>query len=887
MSNEFLEKQLSHKKRTLNDLARFIKTKAGKSANFTLLLGAGCSVSSGVRPATRLSEEWARELYNGLNSGRSETDIQKIREWLQGNQSDWYNKDHEYSCLFEKRFDLPSQRRSFVEEEVAGKFPSLGYAYLIRLIEKNYFNTIFTTNFDDLLNEAFHLFASRKFGSQDCTSDIMRPIICAHDSSIKSVSITSARPKIVKLHGDYLFDDIKSTLRETESLEDNIREKFVEFCKEFGLIVVGYSGNDRSIMDVLNYLLKSDDYLKNGIYWCIRHGDVISDELKKLLWKDRVYYVYIDGYDELFADLYDQLIPGGELPVSAGSLGLSNQILEKLAANAYLHKSSSSIIKRDIKQLNEENKRNSFFNEIKGVFFEGGAKDSARGLTSDQTVKLMEIERRIERFQCERALELIANYLAGERELSYAFKVRLLRLKAMALDKLGKSSEALCECDELISSDMGDAYEFYLLKNRFITDYAHRITNLRAYIQKNPYDYRAYELITDYEWKLAAEQIVSSERYVQLLEDLNTGIRCNPSSGNDCLSRKFDFLIQKKELVSKDWKEQADEILVAISHQDPKGPLQYSLRLRYNNKIEEDDIAREQCREQMWEEITKGIQGGLWSFRRYFSVLMELLDSIQNSWSDRCAYVCQEIEKNEWQFRTSYGFLSMAASFFLYKKKDLGRAFAYLKQIPEDAYETNDGYALLDIEQLTGDNERKKEAQELLDKIERGCERRVRKMFLRHKAERKCDYSQVMKIIQDLKGIARYEREYFTSEMHAKLWCEDFQGVYSASQELLKEECDWTDRDADVINYQIARVKLGRKLKKDKLDGLISGKRNNEVKAAALLLLGRIDEACKVLKEVLEHDLQSALSCKSDYIFRKMGNAEIRKIIDDACEVEG
>lgn len=82
-----------------------------------------------------------------------------------------------------------------------------------------------------------------------------------------------------------------------------MQNKFAEFSKEYGLIVVGYSGFDRSVMDVLNYLLKHDDYFGNGIYWCFRKGDSINKELRRLLWKDRVYYVEIDGFDELFAEI--------------------------------------------------------------------------------------------------------------------------------------------------------------------------------------------------------------------------------------------------------------------------------------------------------------------------------------------------------------------------------------------------------------------------------------------------------------------------------------------------------------------------------------------------------------------------------------------------------
>ncbi len=83
-----------------------------------------------------------------------------------------------------------------------------------------------------------------------------------------------------------------------------MRMKFEEFAKDFGLIVVGYSGGDRSIMDILSELLRTKEHFKNGIYWCVRKND--SDyhpELKKLLTRDRVFLVEIDGFDELFAEL--------------------------------------------------------------------------------------------------------------------------------------------------------------------------------------------------------------------------------------------------------------------------------------------------------------------------------------------------------------------------------------------------------------------------------------------------------------------------------------------------------------------------------------------------------------------------------------------------------
>ena len=55
--------------------------------------------------------------------------------------------------------------------------------------------------FDDLIIEACYLYSER-----------MRPIVAAHDSVIQGVRVTSSRPKIIKLHGDFLYDNIKNTM---------------------------------------------------------------------------------------------------------------------------------------------------------------------------------------------------------------------------------------------------------------------------------------------------------------------------------------------------------------------------------------------------------------------------------------------------------------------------------------------------------------------------------------------------------------------------------------------------------------------------------------------------------------------------------------------------
>ncbi|HID3221816.1 TPA: SIR2 family protein [Enterobacter cloacae] len=171
--------------------------------NFTLFLGAGSSITSGVKSAGGMIQDW-RDAYDDMH-GEGE-----VRKQV------WFDKDNEYSELFESLYDQPTQRREYIESCITAANPSWGYVYLVNLLKEKHFNTVFTTNFDDLLNEACYTF-----------SDSLRPVVCAHDSSINSVRLTSSRPKIIKLHGDFLFDNIKNTIRELESLEDNMRSNFV------------------------------------------------------------------------------------------------------------------------------------------------------------------------------------------------------------------------------------------------------------------------------------------------------------------------------------------------------------------------------------------------------------------------------------------------------------------------------------------------------------------------------------------------------------------------------------------------------------------------------------------------------------------------------------
>jgi hypothetical protein len=118
--------------------------------------------------------------------------------------SEWFNtvsneigSETPYSTLFQYIRKSKESRQSFIESIVDKKYPSLGYVYLAQLLKHNYINCVLTTNFDDLISDAMFMYFFEK------------PLVCQFESTIQNFNSSSIRPKIVKLHGDFLYNDMK------------------------------------------------------------------------------------------------------------------------------------------------------------------------------------------------------------------------------------------------------------------------------------------------------------------------------------------------------------------------------------------------------------------------------------------------------------------------------------------------------------------------------------------------------------------------------------------------------------------------------------------------------------------------------------------------------
>ena len=273
-----------------------------KTDFFTVLLGAGASVNSGIKSANDCVWEWKRDIYSTkTTTGRisrlddkSEQVRRAIQNWLD-NEGIYPSADSadEYSFYIEKCYPIEDDRRKYFQRLCEKKEPSVGYKLLCLLNELGTVRSVWTTNFDDLCRDAAIKTSNTIIDiTLDSVDRIIRPI-------------NTSEMLLIKLHGDYKYGPLKNTDIELKSQDETFRVQLIDYLNDKHLIVSGYSGRDKSVMAALK-----ESYSKKGsgrLYWC-GYGENPSEEVLGLISYARshgrsAYYVPTDGFDKLMISL--------------------------------------------------------------------------------------------------------------------------------------------------------------------------------------------------------------------------------------------------------------------------------------------------------------------------------------------------------------------------------------------------------------------------------------------------------------------------------------------------------------------------------------------------------------------------------------------------------
>jgi tetratricopeptide (TPR) repeat protein len=298
-------RELAYKIKSVDDYitgtSKGLEAAGQRKPSLTFFLGAGASFESGIMLAGQMMKKFKEKIFE-INCHELKTDKEKA-DWLK--KQDWYkNGKEEYGCLFEKAHATKAERQRFIENMIADKEPSFGYVVLADLLLRNYINTVLTTNFDDLVY----------ISSTNFTGN--RPIVYAYGILASEMKMTSPHSKVLKLHGDYLYSNIVNTGEEmvkqsqalSESYKDtrevisslNMERQVRTVFDNFGLVVIGYSGGDKTVMKLLENV--SQD---NGFYWCYVKGYPPDAEVLELIKNKDGRLVEIEGFDSLMKEISD------------------------------------------------------------------------------------------------------------------------------------------------------------------------------------------------------------------------------------------------------------------------------------------------------------------------------------------------------------------------------------------------------------------------------------------------------------------------------------------------------------------------------------------------------------------------------------------------------
>lgn len=269
---------------------------------FSFLLGAGCSVSSGMPSAQRCIWEWKREIFITRNPTLKESvgevslpgTQHRIQRWL--DQTRGFPSDgatDEYSTYAHHCFPTQQGRRSFFHAFVKRAVPHVGYNLVAMLGKTGRVSTVWTTNFDGLAARAC---AARNVVVSEVGIDTMHRFAGPVSSDVF---------RVVSMHGDFRYDALKNTTAELQSQESEIHAELCRELRHRDLIVLGYSGRDESVMATLR-----EAYSQPGsgqLYWC-GYGIEPSPTVRQLLTDARntgheAFYVATDGFDDVLARL--------------------------------------------------------------------------------------------------------------------------------------------------------------------------------------------------------------------------------------------------------------------------------------------------------------------------------------------------------------------------------------------------------------------------------------------------------------------------------------------------------------------------------------------------------------------------------------------------------
>lgn len=214
----------------LNDLLD--RLRQGKA--LVLLAGAGISVSAGIRTGEQLTRE-LREKHAAL---------------FQPGEALGYSE------VFRRAVPDVRLRRARIEAECIGRRSQTEHLWIAQLMKERRVRGIITTNFDHLIEQAL-----MRVGASGIS-------VVLYDDELRCDLSEHRTPILVKIHGDFLFDDIANLPEElARKLRQNMTNALCDFTDAADILVVGYSGSDDTVVQLIGEIVRNRPATATRVWW--------------------------------------------------------------------------------------------------------------------------------------------------------------------------------------------------------------------------------------------------------------------------------------------------------------------------------------------------------------------------------------------------------------------------------------------------------------------------------------------------------------------------------------------------------------------------------------------------------------------------------------------
>jgi hypothetical protein len=215
----------------------------------------------------------------------------------------------EYAAAFEAVYPTQVARRSYIEEAIRKGTPSFAHRVLAALLTAGYVPCVFTTNFDQLVETATTVTDQLMPADQRA-----HMTVAAIDNAARAeLCLCESRwPLLAKLHGDFQSVELKNTTVELKEQDAKMRHVLTTSCARFGLVIVGYSGRDSSVMEALTETLAQRNAFPGGIFWVARSAQSVLPAVTEFLEsaiKAGISATIVESptFDELAGDIVDEI----------------------------------------------------------------------------------------------------------------------------------------------------------------------------------------------------------------------------------------------------------------------------------------------------------------------------------------------------------------------------------------------------------------------------------------------------------------------------------------------------------------------------------------------------------------------------------------------------